>query len=453
VAAGVGLSPLSDNSFLTHLATGRLIVDDWHIPRSDPYSFTANGEPWVVQSWLASLVYGLADEVGGLDAVRLVMGGLTVAIFAVVWRLTRPVASLVPRVAIVAIVVGVGAGEWSERPLLIGLVALALTVLAADGGLDPRWLLPVGWVWLNSHGSFPLGVAFLVVAALGRRLDGGGWEPEARALRWLGGGLLLGAVNPLGPRLLLFPLELLGRQDVLREVIEWQAPGFEEAGQRVFLLQVALAVLALARRPSLRSGLLLAVFLVAALLGARNVAVASLVLVPVLVAGAPSIGTLRSATRGGVSRVLAAVGGAALVLAVAASLGQPALELEAYPVALLDRLEEDGVDLDEVRLVTPDRVGNLLTLREGPGTAVFVDDRFDLFPETVLDDAVALAQGHPETLDVLDRWEADLVLVSAGSSTRAIVEQADAWRPFDDERGWVLFCRRGAVLSDGAGPC
>ncbi len=449
----MGLSPLSDNSFLTHLATGRLIVDDWHIPRSDPYTFTAGGEPWVVQSWLASTVYGVAEELGGLDAVRVVMGALTVAIFAVVWRLTRPVESLLPRVAIVALVLGVGAGEWSERPLLIGLVALGLTVLAAEGGIDPRWLLPVGWVWVNSHGSFPLGLGFLVVAAVGRRLDGGGWEPEGRALRWLGGGILLGAVNPLGPRLLLFPLELLRRQDVLREVIEWQAPGFQEAGQHVFLLQVALAVLALVRRPSLRSGLLLAVFLVAALVGARNVSVASIVLVPILVAGAPTLGTLRSAGRDGAARVLGVVGVAALAVAVLGSLRQPALDLDAYPVALLDRIEQRVIDLDEVRLVTPDRVGNLLTLREGPGGAVFLDDRFDMFPEAFLREAVALAQGHPGSLDVLDRWEADLVLVSEGSSTRALVDQADDWRRFDDEEGWILYCRRGAGLSEDAGAC
>ena len=50
-----------------------------------------------------------------------------------------------------------------------------------EGRLDPRWLLPIGWVWVNSHGSFPLGVVLLVVAAVGpapgRTLAG----PRARA--------------------------------------------------------------------------------------------------------------------------------------------------------------------------------------------------------------------------------------------------------------------------------
>ncbi|MGH2684355.1 MAG: hypothetical protein ACRDJP_02680, partial [Actinomycetota bacterium] len=64
-AIGIGFFPLFDNSFLTHLATGRMIVDDWAIPRHDPFSFTASGEPWVVQSWLASVLYGAFEELWG----------------------------------------------------------------------------------------------------------------------------------------------------------------------------------------------------------------------------------------------------------------------------------------------------------------------------------------------------------------------------------------------------
>src|SRR5262245_35288195 len=61
----IGLGPLNDNSFLTHLATGRLIIDNHHVPAHDPYSFSAAGHPWVVQSWLASLFYGAADKAYG----------------------------------------------------------------------------------------------------------------------------------------------------------------------------------------------------------------------------------------------------------------------------------------------------------------------------------------------------------------------------------------------------
>ncbi len=57
----IGIDQISDNSFFTHLATGRLILSSG-IPHHDVYSFTAAGDPWVVQSWLASVLYGWIDS-------------------------------------------------------------------------------------------------------------------------------------------------------------------------------------------------------------------------------------------------------------------------------------------------------------------------------------------------------------------------------------------------------
>ena len=286
------------------------------MPTVDPFTFTAHGTHWVVQSWLASVLYRAVDELAGGNGLRILMGLLTAAIFAVVWRLTRPTNGILVRAGIGALVLGVSAGQWSQRPLLIGLLALVLTVLAAEGGLDPRWLLPLGWLWVNSHGSFPLGLGYLVLLIIGRRLDGHSSVVEQRCLRWLAGGVALGAINPLGPRVLVFPLQLLQRQDVLRHVIEWQAPTFRGMGDRLFLVEIGLAILALVRRPTYRSGLIVVVFLAAALLGQRNVPVAALVLVPVLAAAWPDVGSLRSEAGG-----LPARAGTVLALAVVVLVG------------------------------------------------------------------------------------------------------------------------------------
>lgn len=431
-----------------------MIVDDWHIPRSDVFSFTAHGEPWVVQSWLASVLYGLAEDIGGLGAVRLLVGALTVGLFLVVWRLARPVEGLLLRAALGALVVAIGSSQWSERPLLFGLLALGAAVLAAEDGLDPRWLLPIGWVWVNTHGSFPLGLVHLAVVVLGRRLDRAPATVELRALRWLAGGIALGVVNPLGPRLLLFPVELLQKQDVLRNVVEWQAPAFRSGPERLFLVLVALAVLALVRRPTYRNGAVVVVFTAAALLGSRNIAVAALVFVPVLAAAAPDLGALRTDQRGPLATALAAVGAVALVVVTVVRLDEPDLRLGGYPTAALELLVDEGVDLEEVRMAAPDRVGNLVSLRFGPGERVFYDDRFDMYPEAVTEDVVDLVQGRPSSLEVLDRYHVDLVLWRAQDPLVAILDAGDGWRPLeqDDER-WALRCRRGADLGGRLGRC
>ena len=55
------------------------------------------------------------------------------------------------------------ASTWTSRPFLFGLLCFALTLLVAEGGLDPRWLVPIGWFWVNTHGSFPMGFVLLTL--------------------------------------------------------------------------------------------------------------------------------------------------------------------------------------------------------------------------------------------------------------------------------------------------
>src|SRR5690606_4127399 len=62
----IGLRPIVDNSFLTHLATGRVILESG-VPTTDPFGSTSSslGSPWVVQSWLPATAYALLERLGG----------------------------------------------------------------------------------------------------------------------------------------------------------------------------------------------------------------------------------------------------------------------------------------------------------------------------------------------------------------------------------------------------
>ena len=455
VTAGwlIGLRPLADNSFLTHLATGRFILETGSVPGHDPYTFTAAGEPWVVQSWLVSVLYATAESLGGLGAVRIVVGFLAALLTGLGWRLLAPADGVVPRLAAAALFVGVGASLWAERPLMVGLICLAIVLLALEQDLDPRWLLPMGWLWVNSHGSFPLGVVLVVLSAVGRRLEGGSAAVEWRALRWFLPGVLLGAVGPLGWRVLVFPLELLERQDVLRNVIEWRAPEFDTIGQRLFILQLMVTIVLLARRPSRRHALLVATFAGAALLSLRNVPVASLVMLPAMAEGLVGMGSLSSHARPRVTRMVATVAVAALVVATAARFAQNDLELRKYPVAPLAYLESNGVDLREVPLAAPDLVGNLVDYVYGAEQQTFYDDRFDMFPEDVTAAHASLLTAAPDMREQLDDFDIDLVALRHASPSAQILTLDLGWRRLllDDE--WVLVCRRGAEVGGSIGEC
>jgi hypothetical protein len=249
-------------------------------------------------------------------------------------------------------------------------------------------------------------------------------------------------------------VQLLQKQDVLRHVIEWQAPAFQSAGERVFLLELVLAIIAVARLRRYRSALIVAVFLAASLLGARNISVASIVFVPILAAAWPSVGQLRTTTKGALASAIGMVSLLAIVLVAVVRVGQPGLELDAYPVRSLDYLRREHVDLGLVHMATIDRVGNLVELRDGAGRRVFFDDRYDMFPTSVSDDEITLISGTTSSVDVLSRWSIDLVLWQRHAALTAILEASGRWRTLDDhDRGWVLLCRRGATLSHTLGTC
>lgn len=425
-----GAAALGDNSFFTHLTTGRRILDG-HLPSTDPYSFTAYGHPWVIQSWFASLLYGLGDKVGHGMGIRLMVAALSALLAVLLWRLTRPAGSIVARLAAVAPALVVGQVTWGARPLIFGLLGFALLLVFLREERDPRWLVPVMWIWVNTHGSFPMGLVLIVVYGIGVKADGGDITHSLRTFGWCVAGTLAGAISPLGPKLLWFPVELLAKQDVLSRMIEWQAPGFDSTWQRIFLVMFIAAIALIPRLPPAdRYRLLFPTLLFSALglVAMRNIALATFLLAVLLAKELAGLGSLSGKVR---SHTYTLVSGALIVLTalmLGVRLSQPSFEYSAYPVAAVDMLEAQGRLGPDHRLMTQDFVGNYLTLRSKGEIKVFVDDRVDMFPRPVLSDESTVLGGTPKWRQVLDRWKIDTVLWERQKPLASLLAESDDWK-------------------------
>lgn len=438
----LGLRPLGDNSLFIHLRTGLDLVRTGRVPRTDPYSFTAAGDPWVVQSWLASLVYGVAERIGGFSTVRLLHGLLYAVAACLLALLARTGAPL--RTALTAtITVGLGVVYWSPRPLAFGIVAFALTVLIVERR-RPWWLLvPVVWVWANSHGSFVLGLGWLGLVAAGQWLDGGRRrDVRPPALPWLGGflvGLVAAAVNPLGPRLLAFPFTVIGRREAFAHVVEWRSPSFQSGGGLLTLVCLIGVVVVVARaRPAWRDLLPVAAFLLLGLAAQRNLPMAAIVAASVLgraLASGPAedrepVGRGRTA-----HLAIAGVLGVLALVFVAVAAREPAFAFEGYPVAA-SRLVPEGV-----RLATTDVAAGYRILHEGDRAQVLIDDRVDLYPVAVTEDYLRLLDGRPGALEVLDAYEVGAVLWETDRALHAQLAASGRWRRVGEAEGWAVWVR------------
>lgn len=377
-----------------------------------------------MQSWFASVVYAGAERIGGLEAVRLQFT-LTAGVLAgLAWLLTRPAGDLIRRTVAVLPFIAVAALGWSHRPYVVGLICLALVLLVADGRLDPRWLIPTGWLWLNTHGGWPLGLVALTTLYVGARFDRRDGRVELRSFGWLSVGLVVGSFNPYGVKLLLFPFSAVERREAFQRIVEWRAPTFTGRDELAFLVALALAIVALHMGGNWRRTLPMIVFVSAALISARNIHVAALVLLPGTAEG------LRRQAAGDFDSFRVPIAAIASVLAVVtltSSVLGDAFGDEPYPVAATEYLEAEGLDPTEATVVAMDYVGNYWEARYGHAAAVFVDDRVEVFPLDVLDDYEALAAGERRWEEALSRYAPDAVVWERDEPLAALLAADDDW--------------------------
>jgi len=457
----VGLRPISDNSAFVHLRTGIEIARHGHIPRSDIYSFTATGHPWVVQSWLASALYGVAYRLGGwafgdggqVHLVVVLQGVLTATLAVLVARLART-GMATHTMASAGIAVVLGAIYWSPRPLIIGLLGLALLITIVEAEANPLWIVPVTWVWVNAHGSFPLGALWLVAGLVGRALDTR--RLPRRHLVYLGaevGGLVLAAVNPLGPRLLSFPLTVGDKAAVFKSIIEWRSPNFQTT-DGIFALALLVAGLLIVSRARLAwADTLPAVgFVALALLSLRNVAPAAVVLAPVLghglrhviEAGEQPAAHARPPTDVARRRLNTAVAGGLGAVSVVFALGSlrgSGIDLSTYPTKAEAWMAANGrLDPSTHRVAEQDVVGCYLVLLRGTAGRVFIDDRVDMYPVEVSNDYDTLLHAQPSAPGVLSRYKVDTVLWERRLGLQDVL-LAHGWSTSYEDRSWVVLTR------------
>jgi hypothetical protein len=445
----LGGRPISDNSMLTHLRTGIDMVRGGGIPREDPYTWTAKGERWVVQSWLPEWTYGWAHRIGSYRLVVLEQALLMAVLAWLILRLARTGSP--SRTALSGlIVVGVGFRYWSPRPLLFGLICMALTITIVERRRTTWWLVPVVWFWVQSHGSFPLGLAWLAARAVGEAIDWKGWPREA--VSYIGAfaaGLVVSFVNPLRGRLLTFPFTLGDKRDIFERIVEWTSPNFQQGSARVALVFLVLALLLLVRaRLPWRDVVPTVAFIAAGLLASRNLPVTAIVLAPVLgrtlrrPESAPARRT-ELAHEQRINRALAAVLAAAFVIFGASIFSSPGLRLNGYPVAATTYLEEEGL-LDGVeRVAHRDFVGNYLELRYGRRLPVFIDDRFDMFPVRVSEDYIELLEAGPRSLQILDDRRVDIVLWNKDHPLTNLLLISGGWYEARVTDDWAVLRRSG----------
>ncbi len=467
LSALIAAAPISDNSFLTHLATGRLIVDSG-LPQQNPFLYSSTAFP--VPSYWWSILLGAVDWAGGATGLRLMTAALAGLLGALLVRMaasaeaTELVASASPSAAevtqdgsslpgLLAVLLPAGLGFicllsfLNGRPHLIGFVLLALMVLVWKEGRSPWWLLPIFAVWVNVHGSWLYGLIVLGMFLVATTIDSRKLMPKQFALAGTAvlGVVIGGALYPDRFALLLLPAKQFGdpiEREALQSYQEWGRVGFDEPMLWMMLAIAILAIFGCIRQRRYAMTVMVGLLVILGFSGLRLVPIAAVALLPFAAIGLRGIGTVGLPS----GRMAKAVGGFGLLLCLAAGarcvIG-PSYQLNAFPVAAVDWLEARDLVGNDTRVTTHDFAGNYLEWRYGDQANTWVDDRPGAATMVAYVNMLRLSEGWQKSLA---GSKGDVLIWRTSGKLTEQLKQDPEWVVGTQAGEFTVFCK--AELAD-----
>jgi hypothetical protein len=476
--------PLPQLDFWWHLKMGEVIGTTGTIPRADSFSFTATGQPFVLQNWLGELIYYATYRIGGFPLLVFLGTILTLSAFLLMYRLCREATENSRVVALVGFLAALG-NYGFLRPQTYSFLLFAgfyfILVRYRERRRDQLWLLPLLMVlWVNLHGAFVLGLGltllYLACEACRRFIDPQRLDAlTVSGIRKLAGVFILCGLatfsNPEGLGIYDYVRTVILDPGSQRLVAEWRPPQVNDfLGFLLFYCPFLLAVFTFIHarvKPDLTEVTLFAVFAILGLTAIRNAAWFSTITYPLLARYLPllDLGPLRPLRRyRAVDKLLApaVVDGpndgttfarlnvavvvvATIVLATQSPWLRPrftakSLLAEQTPVGVAEFIHREGLT---GRMFHPQGFGDYLMWRLWPQQKTFVDGRVHLFSLDFLEE-YELAIRDPLSTDLVGRWDIQYILLSkvpGQSSPEAIdtMQASSEWSRMYEDGVSVLY--------------
>lgn len=462
VIFGFSVRRIAEPDIWWHMRNAAYLFQHHAFPRIDTYSFGATGSPWLNFEWLSEIPFFLAFKAGGLRGILAVYFAVLVLIYSgIYYRGCHAGADCKDATVVTFLAILLGAVSFGPRTLLFGWLCMVGLLIVLDhfqrtsNGL---WLLPPLFaLWINLHGSWIFGIVVLVIVIASGLVEGEWGLVVAR--RWsalqlkklllaLTACLAALFVNPFGYKLVLYPFDLLFRQQAtMKSLEEWQSVDFATGNGKLALI-VIFALLAAAlfsrRRWRLDEVILMAFALWAALSHARFLFFAGIIMVPIL---APRLHLFAPYDRERDKCWLNAAFMAALIgwliFSFPSSAQLQRQVSEEYPTAALRFMQRQHVN---GAVFNNFEWGGYIEWN-APEFKPFIDGRTDIFVYngTMEDYLKAVAIQTP--LEIMDKYKIDYVLLAPTQPLGYVLEYSPAWRMIYEDKVAKLYQRSTATAT------
>jgi hypothetical protein len=433
-ALGSSHTVFNDGDVSWHIATGRWILEHAAIPRTDPFSFTWAGKPWVPIEWLAEVIYASAYRLAGYAGVAALVSAALMALNGVVFfnanRWVRPLLVIVA-MDVVLIPMLLARPHVLAWPLLAFWIWLMLRAREQDRA-PPIAAAFLMTVWANLHGSFVFGLGLAALFGLEALLSS---ADKGRAFRqWLIFGVacaLAVCINANGVEGALHPLRFT-QLEMLPMIDEWKPSNPKVTPFFFGALAVALAAIVW-KRPRLHPvrWAILALFLAGAMYQARHQAMFAIVAAMILPEGLAK-GMPRRLDGDHRAAALVALTGALLLIG-ARALTPP--DNETNPWGLIASVPQE---LRGQPVMNDYSFGGPLILH---GVRPYVDGRGDMYGDRFILNYAKIVGGDPRAFsDAVHQWNIRWAIAPHRDKKMiAMLDRMPGWRRIRQDRVGVVF--------------
>lgn len=225
LAITFGLHPLVDDDTWWHLASGRYILENAAIPDTDPFSYTALGNPWIHHEWGAGVLFW--HLFNSFDVF-----GLNLLVVLLFWGFLFFGAKAAQKIyqddsipfLTTFFLAWLSMYRITARPHLFSLFFLALFFYLLLK--NKKWamgMIPIIFlIWANLHAEVLLGIGVLFLYGIGQRLKNSNDTPPITY--FVVASALMILLNPFTYKIYTFPFEHLAMATIIQATQEWVSP-------------------------------------------------------------------------------------------------------------------------------------------------------------------------------------------------------------------------------------
>lgn len=448
----------ADPDLWGHIRFGQDIWEQGWVHATDPFSYTAEGQPWINHEWLMELsfylIYHIFDSTG-LLVFKALLGIFIVHLLSSIYFARAN--NLFVYLTLFALIIPVMSPGFMTRPHLATFLCLTLLVYVLQKFFDGnhriiKWTPLIMLLWINSHGGVVagLGIFGLITAVEVIRCYKTQESREILLLKYFALSAVAVLINPYGYNLWFFFIHSLGMP---RSISEWGPVSLSDFShwQYKFLALLFLGTFLLPDKKRIWEILILVLAIVYGFRHQRHTVLTAILIAPYLALHygrwlqwdiRPYLERLSRYSRWVVQGAL----GMYVAAMVGGQLQQYAVDdfkirvdPGVYPTYAAQFMEANHL---EGNLVVPFDWGEYM-IWKSPKTPVSIDGRFrTVYPERIIELNRAFTHGKPEGLSLLNDQTTVLVLTKRNEAPHIFMEKIPGWTKIYQDPISKLFIRK-----------